>query len=145
MALLSELKPQKGSTFSPKIIGRGNSSGWGTTAARGNKGQKARSGGGVPAGFEGGQMPLQRRLPKFGFTNIFKTYYNVVNVDQLEKLDGDITPEVLRKARLVRRPGPIKILGRGELKKSLNVKVQKFTKSAKAAIEKAGGSAEEVK
>ena len=145
MSLLSDLQPAKGATHSKKRIGRGNGSGWGTTAARGNKGQKARSGGGIPAGFEGGQMPLQRRLPKFGFTNIFRKDYNVVNLSQLAKLSGEVTPEVLREKKMVRRPGPVKILGSGTLSSGLTVKAQKFSASAKEAIEKAGGTVEVIK
>ena len=145
MSILSDLQPSKGSTFSKKRIGRGNGSGWGSTATKGNKGQKQRSGGGIPAGFEGGQMPMQRRLPKFGFTNIFATKYSVINLNQLETLAGEVTPETLREAGLVRRTGPVKILGNGTLSKSLTVKAQKFSKSAEEAITKAGGTTEVIK
>ncbi|MCB0393593.1 MAG: 50S ribosomal protein L15 [Bdellovibrionales bacterium] len=145
MSLLSELKPNEGSTHRKKRIGRGNSSGFGTTATRGHKGQRARKSGNVRAGYEGGQTPLQRRLPKFGFTNIFRVEFNVVNLSDLNKLEGEITPEILREKRLVRRDGPVKILARGEISKALKVKAHKFSATAKAAIEKAGGSVEELK
>ena len=145
MSLLENLKPKSGSTHKKRRIGRGNGSGWGGTAGKGHKGQKARAGAPIPRGFEGGQMPLARRLPKFGFTNrMFKKDYEVVNLDQLEKLSGDVTVESLKESGLVKK-GPVKILGRGELKKSLNVKAHKFSESAKAAIEKSGGTVEVVK
>lgn len=141
MSLLSELKGLRGSTHSKKRIGRGDASGWGGTAGKGHKGQKARSGGTVRWGFEGGQMPIQRRLPKFGFNNIFRTEYQVVNLDELNKFDGEVTPETL-KAAGYKRKLPFKILGNGKIEKSLTVKANKFSNSAKAAIEAAGGKAE---
>lgn len=142
MSLLGELHPRKGSTHKKQRVGRGNSSGWGGTAGKGHKGQKARAGAPIPRGFEGGQMPMQRRLPKFGFTNAqFKTTYEIVNLDQLNKLGADVSPESLREAGVVGK-GLVKILGRGELTKAVNVKAHKLSASAKAAIEKAGGSVE---
>lgn len=145
MSLLAELKPKKGSTHKKRRVGRGDASGWGGTAGKGHKGQKARSGAPIPRGFEGGQTPLARRLPKFGFTNArFKTVYEIVNLRQLEALNGDVSPESLQSSGLVGK-GLVKILGDGELSKALNVKAHKFSASAKAAIEKAGGSVEVVK
>lgn len=140
---LSELRPPKGSRKKTKRIGRGIGSGHGKTSCRGHKGQNSRSGGGVPPWFEGGQMPIQRRLPKRGFTNIFKTKYNIVNLKDLEKIDteGPITLELLRKNGLVRRKGLIKVLGEGSLTKPLTVHAEKFSQSALKKIEKAGGKA----
>ncbi len=128
-----------------KRVGRGESSGLGKTAGKGNKGHKARSGGGKHMGFEGGQMPLQRRIPKFGFKNPFRTEYEVVNVSDLERIfeGGSVVDiEALRNARAVRTTKPVKILGNGEISKSLTVRANKFSKSAIAKIEKAGGSTE---
>lgn len=142
MSLLGELKPKAGSTGYRKRVGRGVGSGIGNTAGKGNKGQKQRAGGRIRWGFEGGQTPLMRRLPKFGFSNKnFATYYDIFNVSQLNQFDGEVTPEVLAKAGFVKH-GLIKILGNGELKKSLVVKAHKFSATAKTAIEKAGGKAE---
>lgn len=142
MSLLSNLKPAKGSTFSRKRVGRGIGSGLGGTAGKGHKGQKARTGGRVRWGFEGGQTPLMRRLPKFGFSNVnFETKYDVFNLTQLEQFNGEVTPEMLEAAGLLRY-GRIKILGGGALKKALTVKAHKFSAGAKEAIEKAGGKAE---
>jgi large subunit ribosomal protein L15 len=142
MSVLSELKPKAGSTGYCKRVGRGHGSGLGGTAGKGHKGQKARAGGRVRWGFEGGQTPLMRRLPKFGFNNKnYATYYDVLNLCDLASLGSDITPEVLEKAGLLRY-GRVKILAKGELKKSINVKAHKFSGAAKAAIEKAGGKAE---
>lgn len=140
---LSELRPPKGSRKKTKRIGRGIGSGHGKTSCRGHKGQNSRSGGGVPPWFEGGQMPIQRRLPKRGFTNIFKTKYNIVNLKDLEKIDteGPITLELLRKNGLVRRKGLIKVLGEGSLTKPITVHAEKFSQSALKKIEKAGGKA----
>lgn len=138
---LSELRPATGSRKKPKRIGRGIGSGHGKTSCRGHKGQKSRSGGGIPAWFEGGQMPIQRRLPKRGFTNIFRINYNVINLKDLNKIeeDGPITPEILREKRIVKRKGPIKVLGEGELVKPVTVHAKKFSKSAVEKIEKIGG------
>lgn len=146
MSLLENLKPKKGSTHKKKRVGRGDGSGWGGTAAKGHKGQKARSGAPIPRGFEGGQTPLARRLPKFGFTNAkFKTSYEVINLEDLNQLEGDVTPEILASKGMARKKSLIKILGRGEIKKSLTVKAHKFSQSAQAAIEAAGGKVEVIK
>ena len=142
---IEELKPAAGSTHRKKIVGRGIGSGVGKTSGRGHKGQKARSGGGVRPGFEGGQMPLYRRLPKRGFTNIFAKKYVAVNVEVLDKFnDGDeVTAEtMLEKGIISKTLDGVKILGRGELTKKLTVKVAKYSASAKEKIEKAGGKAE---
>ncbi|MGI9532027.1 50S ribosomal protein L15 [Lutimonas sp.] len=144
---LNNLKPAKGSVKSGKRIGRGEGSGKGGTATRGHKGQKSRSGYSRKIGFEGGQMPLQRRVPKFGFKNINRKEYQGVNLDTLQKLvdDGKIKDTVslaiLMENGLVGKNDLVKILGRGELKAKLNISVHKFTASAKTAIEKAGGEA----
>lgn len=144
---LSELSPAPGSVKKSFRVGRGNGSGAGKTAGKGHKGQKARSGGGVRPGFEGGQMPLQRRIPKRGFVNIFATRYEAINVDQLDRFeDGAVVDEAaIKAAGLVKntRDG-IKILGRGELTKKLTVKVAAFSEGAKSKIEAAGGKAEVV-
>ncbi|MCB0420821.1 MAG: 50S ribosomal protein L15 [Bdellovibrionales bacterium] len=145
MSLLAELRPKKGSTHKKHRVGRGNASGSGGTAGKGHKGQKARKGAPIPRGFEGGQTPMARRLPKFGFTNaMFKTKYEIVNLSDLEKLDGEVSPDVLRKAGVVNK-GLVKILANGKLTKKLNVKAHKFSGSAKSAIEAAGGTAEVIK
>lgn len=142
MSLLSSLHPKKGAKSTSKRVGRGIGSGRGKTAGKGHKGQKARSGGAILRGFEGGQMPLARRLPKFGFTNAkFKKEYEIINIKDLNNLSGDVTPESLQKAGLVGK-GPVKILGDGELKASLTVKAHKFSTKAKSSIEAAGGKAE---
>lgn len=142
MSILSELKPNKGATGYRKRVGRGNGSGLGGTAGKGHKGQKARAGGRVRWGFEGGQTPLMRRLPKFGFNNHnFRTRYDVINIGTLEQFDGEVTVETLDQAGLIRH-GRVKILGGGTLTKKLNVKAHKLSDSAKAAIEKAGGTVE---
>lgn len=142
---LDELKPAEGSKFIRKRVGRGIGSGTGKTSGKGHKGQNARSGGGVRPGFEGGQMPIYRRLPKRGFTNIFAKKYVTINVDALEKFaDGtEVTPELLKQERVISKIcDGVKILGRGELTKKLTVKAAKFTASAAEKIEKAGGKAE---
>ena len=140
MSLLEQLKPYEGSKKQKKRLGRGKGSGKGGTSTRGHKGQRARKSGNAPAGFEGGAMPLARRLPKFGFTNApFKTVYEIVNLSQLNNLEGEITPEVLVRKGLVKKNKKIKILGQGEISKSLEVKAHKFSKKAKEQIEKAGG------
>jgi len=144
---LNNLKPAKGSIKAGKRIGRGEGSGKGGTSTRGHKGQKSRSGYSRKIGFEGGQMPLQRRVPKFGFKNINREEYQGINLDKLQQLVDDgkikdtVTLEVLMENRLARKNDLIKILGRGELKAKLNITVHKFTASAKEAIEKAGGEA----
>ena len=141
---LADLAPAPGSRKKRKRVGRGPGSGHGKTSCRGHKGQNSRSGGGVKPGFEGGQMPLQRRLPKRGFTNIFQKTFSIVNVSSLEKLEEtEITPEVLIKEGLVRKiQDGVKILGNGELTKAVTVKAHAFSASAKAKIEKAKGTAE---
>ncbi len=143
---LSNLKAPAGANRPTKRLGRGPGSGTGKTAGKGHKGKKARSGKKVSAGFEGGQTPLHRRVPKFGFTNPFTKHYTIINLTELERLfeNGDVVDEaVCREKRLVRRNlDGIKILGSGELTKKLTIKANKFSKSAVEAIEKAGGSAE---
>ena len=144
---LEELKPAEGSTHRKKIIGRGIGSGTGKTSGKGHKGQKARSGGGVRPGFEGGQMPLYRRLPKRGFHNIFAKKYVSVNVEVLDKFnDGDeVTAETLLEKNIIsKKLDGVKLLGRGDVTKKLTVKVAKLSASAKEKIEKAGGKAEVV-
>ncbi|CAL2086489.1 50S ribosomal subunit protein L15 [Tenacibaculum sp. 190524A02b] len=144
---LHNLKPAAGSTKSGKRVARGEGSGHGGTSTRGHKGAKSRSGYSRKIGFEGGQMPLQRRVPKFGFTNINRKEYVGVNLDKLQSLvdNGRITDtvnlDVLVENRLARKNDLVKILGRGELKAKLNITVHKFTATAKAAIEAAGGEA----
>lgn len=144
---IHELTPAPDSNKAVKRIGRGHGSGNGKTAGKGHKGQNARSGGGVRIGFEGGQMPLARRIPKRGFNNIFATKYATVNVSDLNKFkDGtEVDTELLIASGLIKKAyDGVKILGNGELTKKLNVKAVKFTASAKEKIEKAGGTAEEV-
>jgi large subunit ribosomal protein L15 len=139
---LSDLSPAPGSRRSRKRVGRGPGSGNGKTAGRGHKGQKSRSGYSKRAGFEGGQMPLVRRVPKRGFTNIFRTEYEVVNVGRLEGLAGQVTPEGLATAGLVKAGRLVKILGDGELTTALEVSAHKFSRAAREKIEAAGGSCE---
>lgn len=144
---LHELKPAPGSTTAPKRLGRGVGSGFGKTSGKGHKGAKARSGGGKAPGFEGGQMPLYRRLPKYGFTNVFAKEYATLNLSALERFDNDtvVTVALLKEAGLVKQvKDGVKILGGGELSKKLTVQVQKFTASAKEKIEALGGKAEVV-
>ena len=138
---LSELKATPDSRKGRKRIGRGTGSGSGKTSGRGQKGQKSRSGGNPHPWFEGGQMPLYRRLPKRGFTNIFKKEYEIVNLAQLVSLKGEdpITPEVMKKRGIIRKVGSVKILGNGELSHSVTVHAQKFSRSAADKIEKSGG------
>ncbi|HAY37285.1 MAG: 50S ribosomal protein L15 [Bacteroidetes Order II. Incertae sedis bacterium] len=146
---LSNLKPAEGATKARKRIGRGQGSGYGGhTATKGNKGQKSRSGGGVPVWFEGGQMPLQRRIPKFGFKNRFRTEYSAVNVARLAELASsgkidssqEITPEVLRGVGLLGKNDLVKILGGGEIDTALKVSANGFSASAVKKIEAAGGT-----
>ena len=142
---LDELKPAEGSKFTRKRVGRGIGSGTGKTSGKGHKGQNARSGGGVRPGFEGGQMPLYRRLPKRGFTNIFAKQYVAINVEELNKFEdgAEVTTEaLLEKGVISKALDGVKILGRGELTTKLTVKVAKYSESAKEKIEKAGGKAE---
>lgn len=147
MKKLDNLSPAKGSNRSRKRKGRGPGSGNGKTAGKGHKGQTARKGGGIAPGFEGGQMPLYKRLPKRGFKNPFRKVYNPVNLDSLNRFDSgtEITPELLDKAGFLREKGqPVKLLARGKLEKAFKVKVHKASLSAKAAVEQAGGSLEEI-
>ncbi|NLY71719.1 MAG: 50S ribosomal protein L15 [Clostridiales bacterium] len=142
---LHELRAPEGSTRKPKRKGRGIASGLGKTAGRGTKGQKSRSGSGIRYGFEGGQMPLIRRIPKRGFTNIWKKEWAIVNIDDLNAFeDGtEITPELLIESGMVKQvKDGIKILGDGELEKKVTVKAHKFSKTAIDKIESAGGKAE---
>lgn len=142
---LESLKPAEGSTKNRKRVGRGQGSGRGGTSTRGHKGAQSRSGYSRKPGFEGGQMPLYRRIPKFGFKNLNKIYYKVINLDDLQKLSEakklkEITPEVLRDNGLAGKNDQIKVLGRGELKAKLTITAHKVSKTAQEAIEKAGGS-----
>lgn len=143
------IQPAVGANTSEKRLGRGIGSGLGKTSGKGHKGQWARSGGGVRPGFEGGQTPLARRLPKRGFNNKFAVTYDIVNVEVLNMFDEGtvVTPELLAERRVVnsKNNGGIKVLGNGHLTKKLTVKADKFSASAKAAIEAAGGKAEEIK
>ncbi len=145
MALgLNNIKAPEGATHKKKRVGRGPGSGLGKTSGRGNKGQKSRSGYSRKRGFEGGQMPLHRRLPKRGFTNIFKKIWAEVNVADLDRFDAEVTPEVLVGAGLVRKSKQrgIVIMGEGEVTKALTIKAHRFTATAKQKIEAAGGKAE---
>jgi large subunit ribosomal protein L15 len=142
---LHELHPAEGSTASQKRLGRGNGSGLGKTSGKGHKGAKARSGGGKRPGFEGGQMPLYRRVPKRGFNNVFGTEYAEVNVERLEVFeDGDVVnAKALLEKKIIRKElDGVKVLGGGDLTKKLTVQAAKFTGSAKEKIEAAGGKAE---
>jgi len=142
---LSNIRAPKKATEKIKRVGRGMGSGMGKTSARGHKGQHSRSGSRLLRGFEGGQMPLHRRVPKRGFTNIFKKEFNVINLEKLAALgEATITLEVLKNAGLVKRDLPVKVLGDGELKSALTVHAHKFSKSAQEKIEKAGGKIEVV-
>jgi large subunit ribosomal protein L15 len=145
--ILSKLAPPPGARKKRKRVGRGPGSGWGKTAGKGQNGQKSRSGGGIARGFEGGQMPLQRRMPKRGFTNIFRKQWVIINLDRLEVFsDGDVVDiESLGRHGLISKIGDgVKILGDGELTKKLTVRVQKASGGAISKIEKAGGSFESV-
>ena len=142
---LHELKAPQGATRAPKRKGRGTASGNGTTAGRGMNGQNSRSGGGVRLGFEGGQMPLYRRLPKRGFNNKWATVYTTINVEDLNRFEAGtvVTQEVLEEAGIVKQvKDGIKVLGNGNLEKNLTVQAHKFSKSAIEKIEAAGGKAE---
>lgn len=145
---LHDLRPAEGGGVKPKKrLGRGPGSGLGKTSGRGHKGQNARSGGGVRPGFEGGQMPLFRRLPKRGFTNVFKKQYAVVNVDDLNRFESgaEITPDILIASGLVKKAKAkdgVRILGTGEINVALTVKANHFSKTAAEKIEAAGGKAE---
>jgi len=140
---LSNVRAPKKSSEKRKRVGRGMGSGMGKTSTRGHKGQRSRSGSRMMRGFEGGQMPLHRRMPKRGFTNIFRKEYSIVNLDQLVALgESTINPDVLRKARLIKAKLPVKILGEGEVSVALTVHAHKFSKSAQEKITKAGGKFE---
>ena len=143
-----QIAPSKGARKNRKRIGRGDAAGQGSTAGRGNKGQKSRSGGGVPPWFEGGQLPLIKGLPmKRGFHNPFKTYYSLIKIETLETFEAGerITPELLLERGYLRNLNlPVKIVGDGEISKALTVMAAKFTQSAKAKIEAAQGTAEEI-
>lgn len=140
---LGSLKKAPGSTHSDKRIGRGQGSGQGGTAGRGHKGQRSRAGASTRAWFEGGQMPIQRRLPKFGFYQHGKIRYQLVNVEDLERFDADteVTPELLHGSGLIKKvDDPVKLLGNGELTKKLTINVHATSKSAQEKVEKAGGA-----
>jgi len=147
MKTLGNLRPNPGSNVVKKRLGRGPGSGLGKQSARGGKGQTARKGAGIPAGFEGGQMPLYRRIPKRGFSNLFRTEYNVINLSALAKFEAGakVTPDLLKSAGLLQSPGkPVKLLGGGSVQKAYTVVLHKVSASAKAAVEKAGGKVEAV-
>ncbi|MGA8152556.1 MAG: 50S ribosomal protein L15 [Terriglobales bacterium] len=140
---LSNIRAPKKASEKRKRVGRGMGSGMGKTSTRGHKGQRSRSGSRMIRGFEGGQMPLHRRMPKRGFTNIFRKEYSIVSLERLAGLgETTITPEVLRKAGVIRTKFPVKILGDGELSIALTVHAHKFSKSAQEKITKAGGKFE---
>ena len=140
---LSTVRAPKRSSEKRKRVGRGMGSGMGKTSTRGHKGQRSRSGSRMIRGFEGGQMPLHRRMPKRGFTNIFRKEFSIVNLEVLAALgETTITPDVLRKAGVIKSKHPVKILGDGELKTALTVHAHKFSKSAQEKIAKAGGKFE---
>ncbi len=144
---LGNLKPAAGSHRNRKRLGRGSGSGTGKTAGKGHKGQRARKGGGIAPGFEGGQTPLYRRLPKRGFKNPFRIEYNAVNLDVLNRFsDGSkVTAEVLKDAGLIKEPKkPVKLLARGRLEKRLTIVVNKASVAARDAVSKAGGTLEEI-
>jgi large subunit ribosomal protein L15 len=142
--MLHNLKPSDGTVRRRKRVGRGPGSTFGKTCGRGANGQKSRSGGGVKAGFEGGQMPLQRRLPKRGFNNIFRKEYSVVNLRDLARITDvdEVDPDIMAKLRLVRKGMPVKVLGEGEIQRAITVKAHKISSTAAAKIEKAGGKVE---
>jgi large subunit ribosomal protein L15 len=140
---LSNIRAPKKAAENKKRVGRGMGSGMGKTSTRGHKGQRSRSGSRMLRGFEGGQMPLHRRMPKRGFTNIFRKEYNIVSLERLVALgETNITPEVLRKAGVIKTRHPVKILGDGQLSSALTVQAHKFSKSAQEKITKAGGKFE---
>jgi large subunit ribosomal protein L15 len=144
---LSNIRAPKKATEKRKRVGRGMGSGMGKTSTRGHKGQRSRTGSRMIRGFEGGQMPLHRRMPKRGFTNIFRKEFNIVSLERLVEMGKEfhgepITPEVLRKAGVIKTKHPVKILGDGELKIAITVHAHKFSKSAQEKIAKAGGKVE---
>lgn len=143
MSALATLKKFRGSTHNTKALGRGRGSGKGGTSTKGGKGQKARKGTPIRRGFEGGQTPLIRRMPKVGFTNVpFKNVFEILNLNQLQAFSGTVGPEDMVKAGLVSADAQVKILGRGDAPKGLTVRAHKFSETAKAALEKAGGKVE---
>ena len=140
---LSNIRAPKKANSNKKRVGRGMGSGMGKTSTRGHKGQRSRSGSRMMRGFEGGQMPLHRRMPKRGFTNIFREEFNIVNLDKLALLgETTITPDVLRKAGVIKTKHKLKVLGTGELSKAITVHAHKFSKSAQEKITQAGGKYE---
>jgi large subunit ribosomal protein L15 len=140
---LSNIRAPKKASENRKRVGRGMGSGMGKTSTRGHKGQRSRSGSRMLRGFEGGQMPLHRRMPKRGFSNIFRQEYNIVNLEKLAALgETTITPDVLRQAGVIKSKHPLKILGDGELSAALTVHAHKFSKSAREKITRAGGKVE---
>jgi large subunit ribosomal protein L15 len=140
---LSNIHAPKKATTKRKRVGRGMGSGMGKTSTRGHKGQRSRTGSRMIRGFEGGQMPLHRRMPKRGFTNIFRKEYNIVSLERLAELgETTINPDVLRKAGVIKTKHPVKILGDGELSVALTVSAHKFSKTAQEKITKAGGKVE---
>jgi len=145
MMRINDLSPAKGSKKKRKRVGRGPGSGHGKTSCRGHKGQKSRSGGGPRLGFEGGQMPLQRRLPKRGFTNIFKKHYSIINVKDLNRFkpNSTLNVEVLKEAGLIKKiKDGIKLLGNGEISHPVVIRVDRVSKTAKEKIQAAGGQVE---
>jgi large subunit ribosomal protein L15 len=148
MMKINDLSPSKGSRKDRKRVGRGVGSGHGKTSCRGSKGQKSRSGGSVPTWFEGGQMPIQRRLPKRGFINIFKKEYSLINIRDLSKFKSDATidSESLLEVGLIKKSqDKVKLLGQGEISFPLTIKVHKISKSARDKIESAGGKVEVIR
>jgi large subunit ribosomal protein L15 len=140
---LSNIRAPKKASENRKRVGRGMGSGMGKTSTRGHKGQRSRSGSRILRGFEGGQMPLHRRMPKRGFTNIFRQEYSIVNLETLARLgESTVNPDVLRKAGVIKTKRPVKVLGDGELTSALTVHAHKFSKSAQEKITKAGGKFE---
>jgi large subunit ribosomal protein L15 len=142
---INDLSPMDGSRKKRKRVGRGPGSGHGKTSCRGHKGQKARSGGSVPRGFEGGQMPLQRRLPKRGFHNIFKKEYSLINIKDLSRFEAGSTigiEEFINAGLVKNNKNAVKLLGDGEISQSLNIKVDKISNTAKTKVEAAGGKVE---
>lgn len=143
---LSNIRAPRKASENKKRVGRGMGSGMGKTSTRGHKGQRSRSGSRMMRGFEGGQMPLHRRLPKRGFTNIFRQEYSIVNLEKLAVLgETTINPDILRKAGVISTKRPVKILGDGDLKSAITVQAHKFSKSAQEKITQAGGKVEVLK
>ena len=141
---IHELRPPRESRKKRKRVGRGEGSGWGKTSGRGTKGQNSRSGGGVSVGFEGGQMPLQRRIPKRGFTNIFRKQYEVINIKDLMRFDSGETvdTDTLLKSGLIKKAGDVKLLANGDISHPINIIVNNASRAAKEKIESAGGKVE---